>query len=108
MANSIYPINRGIGIPLQIKGFKGPYIYYAAGIIVGSLILLAILYIAGISPYLCLPLTLLMSGGGITGVLKLSQKYGPYGLMKKRAARKIPRHIRSTTRKPFIHLKKQP
>ncbi|MHA4811779.1 DUF4133 domain-containing protein [Flavitalea flava] len=106
MANTIYPINRGIGIPLQFKGFIGQYIYYAAGIFVGSFILLAILYMIGVSSYICLPLTFLLAGGGITKILKLSQKYGPYGQVKRKAARKIPRHIRSSTRKTFIHLKK--
>jgi hypothetical protein len=39
-------------------------------------------------------------------VFNLSHKYGEHGLMKKAAKRYLPNHLKFTTRKVFLKLKK--
>ncbi|MES1249574.1 MAG: DUF4133 domain-containing protein, partial [Chitinophaga rupis] len=42
----VYKVHRRINAPLQFKGFKAQYIFYAGGIIVGSMLFFAALYIS--------------------------------------------------------------
>lgn len=104
MSNSIYPINRGINRAIEFKGLKAQYIWYLGGGLLILLILFAILYIVGVNTYLCLAvivgLTLLL----FSKIYRLSRTYGQYGLMKKLAVHQLPKTIRSTSRKPFIHI----
>jgi Domain of unknown function (DUF4133) len=106
MAPTIYPINRGINRPLEFHRLKAQYILYAGGIITGDMVLIAILFISGTTPWLCLALAGIVGFAGIGRVYYLSNTYGQYGLLKKRAAIKIPRAIRCNSVLLFINLKK--
>jgi hypothetical protein len=106
MTNTIYTVHKGISRPIIFKGLKGQYILYAGGIIAGDLILFAILY-AGINTYCS---TLLCGALGIIGILfiyRCSNRYGEHGLAIKKAAQKVPRTLRYTSKHTFIQLKKQ-
>ncbi|MDM8175991.1 DUF4133 domain-containing protein [Olivibacter sp. 47] len=101
MANSVYEINKGVNAPVEFKGLKAQYIWYLGGLIVVLLILFAILYMVGIPSLICIVLT---GGGGTLAVMRiyrLSETYGPHGLMKLTASKRIPRVIRSNSRKIF-------
>ena len=102
-----YPLYRGLDRPLQFKGLIGPYIWWTGGLLVADLFGFAILFISGISYWICAPLTLLWGGGGLMALRYLSRHYGRHGWMKYRAARHIPRHIRSGTRRSFTALAKK-
>ncbi len=99
--NSIYKINKGINKPIEFRGLKAQYIWYLCGGLVGLMIIFAVMYIIGISPYICVGLI------GIAGtilfihVYKLSNTYGEHGMMKKVARRGIPKVIKSYDRKLF-------
>jgi len=94
MANSIYTINKGINKAIEFRGLKAQYIGYLAAGLVLLLILFAVLYVAGLPIYLCLPVI-----GGLGTLLfmtvyKYSHKYGQYGLLKKAAKKSLPDCIR--------------
>jgi len=95
---SSYNINKGIGASVEFKGLKAQYLFIFAGGLLGILILVMILYMAGVNSYCCL----MIGGGGATVVcwqtFALNRKYGAYGLMKAGARKKHPRYI--LNRKP--------
>jgi len=104
MANSVYQINKGINKAIEFRGLKAQYIGYLAGGLVSLLILFAILYVAGIPIFICLPVI-----GGLGTLLfmtvyKYSNKYGQYGLIKKAAKKGLPASIRFSSKKIFIQL----
>lgn len=102
MSNSVYKINKGINKSVEFKGLKAQYIWYLAGGVVGLLIAFAIMYIAGISAYICVPVVLIAGGGLFVWVYKLSNTYGEHGMLKKIAKKSIPDAIKSYSRSIFI------
>lgn len=107
-----YNINKGIGRSVEFKGLKAQYLFIFAGGLLGTLILVMILYMAGLGSYLCL----LFGGGGASLIIwqtfKLNKKYGEHGLMKVGAVKRHPRYIicrkpihrylKSTPKKPAL------
>src|SRR3984885_4265019 len=102
MANSIYKINKGINKAIEFRGLKAQYIWYLGGGLVGLMIIFAVMYIIGISPYLCVGLILIEGTILFMYVYKLSNTYGEHGMMKKVAKRDIPKVIKSYNRKLFV------
>jgi hypothetical protein len=94
-----YNINKGIGRSVEFKGLKAQYLFIFAGGLLGILILVMILYMAGVNSYICL----FIGGGGATLIVwqtfKLNKKYGEHGLMKIGAVKSHPRYI--ICRKPI-------
>jgi hypothetical protein len=94
-----YNINKGIGRTVEFKGLKAQYLFIFAGGLLGILVLVMILYIIGISSYICLGLG---TGGAsfiIWQTFSLNNKYGEHGLMKVGARKRHPRYI--LCRKPI-------
>ncbi|BFM45054.1 DUF4133 domain-containing protein [Flavobacterium sp. CFS9] len=90
---SAYNINKGIGRTVEFRGLKAQYLFIFAGGLLGTLILVMILYMAGANSYFCL---LLGSGGAaliIWQTFSLNRKYGEHGLMKIAARKRHPRYI---------------
>ncbi|KXH81591.1 DUF4133 domain-containing protein [Chryseobacterium kwangjuense] len=88
-----YHINKGIGRTVEFKGLKAQYLFIFSGGILGILICVMIMYMAGVNTYLCLIL-----GGSSSGLLTwqtfaLNVKYGEHGLMKMGAQKKHPKYI---------------
>lgn len=88
-----YHINKGIGRTVEFKGLKAQYLFIFAGGLLGILVFVMIMYMAGANAYLCLIL-----GGSSAGILiwqtfSLNRKYGEHGLMKLGAKKKHPRYI---------------
>lgn len=94
-----YSINKGIGASVEFKGLKAQYLFYFAGGLLGNLILVMILYMAGVNNLICLTLGLGLSGYLVYKVFSMNKKYGQYGLMKLQARKYFPRYIIS--RKDF-------
>lgn len=93
-----YNINKGIGRTVEFKGLKAQYLFIFAGGLLGILILVMVLYIAGVSPYLCIGTG---AGGGsllVWQTFALNRKYGEHGLMKLAARKRHPRYIISRRR----------
>lgn len=88
-----YNINKGIGRTAEFKGLKAQYLFIFAGGLLGILVLVMIMYMAGVHTYFCLFL-----GGSSAGLLiwqtfSLNLKYGEHGLMKVGAKKKHPKYI---------------
>ncbi|WP_262152725.1 DUF4133 domain-containing protein [Chryseobacterium foetidum] len=88
-----YHINKGIGRTVEFKGLKAQYLFIFAGGLLGILVFVMIMYMAGVHTYLCLFL-----GGSSAGLLiwltfSLNRKYGEHGLMKLGAKKKHPQYI---------------
>lgn len=97
-----YTINKGVNRPIEFRGLKAQYIYYLAIGLAVILVLFCALYICGTPVYLCLSVTLALGGGLFVFVSRLSRRYGPYGLMKRFAARRLPRALRCRSRRIFL------
>jgi hypothetical protein len=102
MANSVYQINKGINKSIEFKGLKAQYIWYLGAGLLGLLILFVVLYIIGVSQYICMAIALLGGTGLVYKVYGMSNKYGAHGMMKTLAKRSIPNLIKSNSRKLFI------
>ncbi|WP_281323464.1 DUF4133 domain-containing protein [Flavobacterium aestivum] len=93
-----YNINKGIGRAVEFKGLKAQYLFIFAGGLLGTLILIMILYMAGVNSYICL---FLGTGGAsliVWQTFSLNRKYGEHGLMKVGAKKRHPHYI--VCRKP--------
>lgn len=90
---STYNINKGIGRTVEFKGLKAQYLFIFAGGLLGILILVMILYMAGVNSFICL----FVGAGGASLIIwktfALNKKYGEHGLMKISARKRHPRYI---------------
>jgi hypothetical protein len=105
MATIIYPIHRAINKPIGFKGVKAQYLIMAAAALVGDLLLFVILYICGVNSWIDILIAFGLGATALSGALRLSRKYGEYGLMKRAARKRVPRHIRCLSRSSFLQLK---
>lgn len=90
---NIYTINKGIGRAVEFKGLKAQYLFIFAGGLLGLLIVVMILYMAGVNTYFCLGLGVTSASLLIWQTFSLNKKYGEHGLMKLGAKKKHPRFI---------------
>ena len=90
---NIYHINKGIGRTVEFKGLKAQYLFIFAGGLLGLLVLVMILYMAGVNTYICLSVGGSSSSLLIWQTFSLNRKYGEHGLMKLGAQKKHPKYI---------------
>lgn len=102
MSSAIYKINQKINTPIEFRGLKAQYIWYLGIALVGLMLVFAVMYIIGISPFICVGLILVSGVVVFMQVHKLSNRYGEHGMMKKVAKRGIPSIIKSYSRTQFI------
>lgn len=88
-----YNINKGVGRTVEFKGLKAQYLFLYAGGLLGVLILVMVMYMVGVSSYICL----FVGAGGASLIIwqtfSLNRKYGEHGLMKIAARKRHPRYI---------------
>ncbi|TWR26822.1 DUF4133 domain-containing protein [Mucilaginibacter achroorhodeus] len=104
MKNSIYTINKGINKSIEFRGLRAQYIWYFAGLVLGVMILFAALYIAGAGTLVCLGVCVPAAVFGSFRIFGLSNKYGEHGLMKAMARKRVPRVLKSYSRRFFQQL----
>ncbi|WP_426582627.1 DUF4133 domain-containing protein [Mucilaginibacter sp. R-33] len=104
MNNSIYQINKGINKSIEFRGLRAQYIWYFAGLVMGLLVVFAALYITGAGTLVCLSVTGSAAAYGSIKIFGLSRKYGEHGLMKAAARKRIPKVLKSYSRRCFQHL----
>ena len=100
---AVFEINKGINKPLVFKGLKAQYILYLAVGATGLLLFFAILYLCGVNTYLCIGIVIPPGIIVYTTIQRFSKKYGEHGLMKLAARKKLPTHIRISSRSFFQH-----
>ena len=101
MKHLVYPINKGVNKPLEFKGLKAQYVVYLGIGLVGLLLAFAVLYLLRVPTAGCFGVVLISGSRLFYWVFSASKRHGQYGLMKLRAARRMPRTIRSRSRKVF-------
>lgn len=103
-----YNINKGIGRTVEFKGLKAQYLFIFAGGLLGILLFVMVMYMAGVHTYLCLFLGITTSSILIWQTFSLNRTYGEHGLMKLGAKKRHPRYIisrKSASRFLKIHAK---
>ena len=88
-----YPINKGIGRPVEFKGLKAQYLFIFAGGLLAAFILFVILYMAGAGQWLCIGFGVVSASATVWLTFRLNAKYGTHGLMKAAARKRHPRFI---------------
>ncbi len=88
-----YNINKGIGRTVEFKGLKAQYLFIFAGGLLGILVFVMVMYMAGVHTYLCLFLGITTASFLIWQTFSLNRKYGEHGLMKLGAKKRHPRYI---------------
>jgi hypothetical protein len=105
-----YNINKGIGRTVEFKGLKAQYLFIFGGGLLGILVLVMVLYIAGVGSYGCIGIGVGGASLLVWQTFSLNKKHGEHGLMKLAAKKRHPKYIISS-RKPgrFIrsNLKKE-
>ena len=86
-----YPINKGIGRPVEFKGLKAQYLFIFAGGLLALFVLFVILYMVGIDQWICI-------GVLVWQTFALNARYGEHGLMKLGAAKNHPRYLSNRRR----------
>src|SRR5690606_27746076 len=90
---SNYNINKGIGRTVEFKGLKAQYLFIFAGGLLGVLVHVMVMYMAGVNYYVCL----FIGAGGASLIVwqtfALNGKYGEHGLMKVGAKKRHPKYI---------------
>lgn len=90
---STYNINKGIGRTVEFRGLKAQYLFIFAGGLLGTLILVMILYMSGVNSYICLFLGATGASVIVWQTFALNKKHGQHGLMKMGAKKRHPRYI---------------
>ena len=102
MSNSVYKINKGINQPVEFRGLKAQYIGWLGGGLIVLLIVFAVMYISGLNPFVCVGVILTAGAVLFSRVYKMSHTHGEHGMMKKVARRRVPKVVKSYTRKLFF------
>ena len=97
-----YPINKGIGRPVEFKGLKAQYLFIFCGGLLALFVLFVILYMVGIDPWICIGFGAASSSLLVWQTFALNARYGEHGLMKLGAARSHPRYLINRRRIPRL------
>ena len=100
-----YEINKGVGRTVEFKGLKAQYLFIFAGGLLGIFVLVVVLYMTGVSQFICLTLGTIGATIIVWQTFSLNKKYGEHGLMKTGARRNHPRYL--INRKPVSSLFKK-
>lgn len=88
-----YSINKGIGRSVEYRGLKAQYLFIFAGGLICVFLMFVIMYVAGISQWVCIGFGLTAGSLLVWLTFYLNSRYGRYGLMKLTAVRNHPRYI---------------
>ena len=87
-----YPINKGVGRSVEVKGLKAQYVLY---VVVGTVVTLLLVFLLCMCGFRLFAFG--MGSVALTAVWSicfyLNRKYGEHGLMQRFAAKHIPKRI---------------
>lgn len=101
MKPPIYSIHKGVTNPIEFKGLQEQYIIWLCIGLLGLLLGFVLLRIAGMPAIGCFIIIGIAAGLLFHLVYSMNRRYGQYGLMKKRAAKKLPTTIVISSRQIF-------
>jgi hypothetical protein len=82
MPKKEFNINKGVGKPMEFKGFSGIYLTVLGITLFFTFLLFVILYMSGVPMLFTFVAAAGLGGGGFYAVSTLSRKHGPQGLQK--------------------------
>lgn len=88
-----WEINKGVGRTVEFKGLKAQYLFFFAGGLLATFIVVVVLYLLGVSQLLCLGIGVLGASLLVWQTFAMNRKYGEHGLMKRGALRSHPRYL---------------
>lgn len=88
-----YPINKGIGRPVEFKGLKAQYLFIFVGGLLALFVLFVILYMIGIDQWICIGFGVVSASVLVWQTFALNARYGEHGLMKLGASKSHPRYL---------------
>ena len=99
---SEYPINRGIGKPVEFKGLKSQYLFIFAGGLLAVFVVFIILFMAGVSQWLCIGF--IVSAARVADVPAQRPVRHARADESRRPQKASPLHHQQEIRPPIIHL----
>ncbi|HVS95201.1 MAG TPA: DUF4133 domain-containing protein [Puia sp.] len=99
MNRRVYPIHRAAGRPVVFKGFKGPFILIAGLTLITDVLVFVLLYVSGVSPWICIATMFGAGWLGLARVAGLSRGHGSAGVRKGTGK---GRTIRVSSRRQFF------
>lgn len=102
-----YPINRGIGKPVEFKGLKSQYLFIFAGGLLSVFVIFVIMYMVGIPQWFCIGFGVVTASILVWQTFAMNAKYGEYGLMKVGAAKSHPKYLLNRRRFPKLFKSKK-
>ena len=88
-----YPVNKGIGRPVEFKGLKAQYLFIFVGGLLVLFVLFVILYMIGIDQWICIGFGVVSASVLVWQTFALNARYGEHGLMKLGATKSHPRYL---------------
>ena len=77
-----YPVNRGIGKPVEFKGLKSQYLFIFAGGLLAVFVVFIVLFMAGVNQWVCIVFIVSASLLLVWQTFRLNARYGTYGLKR--------------------------
>ena len=102
---ALYNVNKGIGKETEFRGFQGTYIYYLAGLALGSFLLFIILYFIGVPNLVGVVGVVAFFAGATLWLFRLNKKHGLHGLSQRNAKKRRPKAIQASVG-PFRNIPK--
>ena len=102
---SEYPVNRGIGKPVEFKGLKSQYLFIFAGGLLAVFVAFIVLFMAGVNQWLCIGFIVSASLLLVWQTFRLNARYGTHGLMKAAARKRHPRYVLNRLKIPRLFTK---
>ena len=75
---SEYPVNRGIGKPVEFKGLKSQYLFIFCGGLLAVFVVFIVLFMAGVNQWLCIGFIVSASLLLVWQTFRLNAKYGTH------------------------------
>ena len=88
-----YPVNKGIGRPVEFKGLKAQYLFIFVDGLLALFVLFVILYMIGIDQWICIGFGVVSASVLVWQTFALNARYGEHGLMKLGATKSHPRYL---------------
>ena len=101
MDYNTYPINKGINKSIVFRGLKAQYILHMAGAMFVLLILYTIMYVCKVNTFVSLAITVSLGASAMVSIYHLSSTFGEHGLIKAIAGRRVPKLVKSNSRRVF-------
>lgn len=88
-----YEINKGVGRSVEFKGLKAQYLFFFAGGLLATFIVVVVLFMIGVGQLFCLMVGILGGTLIVWRTFSMNKKYGEHGLMKLSARKNHPRYL---------------